>query len=210
MFFGGPARLVSNRTVADNAIRDRDFDIVARQDARTAQTDMRNDASLPRIENNVVARLVGRVHDNRHAGEKVRQRVARREAQCQADDTGRRDPCRDIDIPRQEQEVNGQHEQHDLRDILDQREHAGLDELVAAVSPRRLHENVGKLAQHVVPDHDGNGLEDTEGDELGSGRQVDVLRGESEAQQHERHEDRLMNESDQPVIEIRLRATGDF
>lgn len=53
----GTASFIDNLTVADNAVGNRNFDIVTRQNSRTAQANVGNNAALPGVENDKVALL---------------------------------------------------------------------------------------------------------------------------------------------------------
>jgi len=92
--------------------------------------------------------------------------------------------------------------------VLNERQHSRLHEFAAAIAPRRLDEDVRELAQHVVPDKNGHGLENAQRYERGRPRQVNTSRRQAEAYEHKRHEDRLMCQGDQVVIDICFRATG--
>ncbi len=91
---------------------------------------------------------------------------------------------------------------------MNERQHSRLHEFVAAIASRCLDEDVRDLAQHVVPDKNGYGLEDAQGDECGRSWKVNALRRQAEAYEHKRHEDRLVCQGDQMIIDICFRATG--
>ena len=94
--------LVNDFRIADHAVRDGDFDIIARKDTGAAQTDVGDFATLARVKDDEVTDLVGRIGNDGQAGKQVRQCVLRREAERETNNTGGSQPCGDIDIPGQE------------------------------------------------------------------------------------------------------------
>ena len=91
-FSEGAAGLIDDLAVTNDAIRYRDLHVIARKDPCAAQPDVGNDASFTRVEDDEVAILVRRIHDNRYAGKKIRKCIPGCKTERETDDTGRGDP----------------------------------------------------------------------------------------------------------------------
>ena len=185
VFLRWSASFIDDFAIADHAIWDGYLDVITGQNSCAAQSNVRNYATLASLENNEVTRLVWRVHNNRHAGEQVRQCVPGRETERETYDAGRCDPRCDIDVPREEYKVNSEREQDDFDDVLNQRKHAGLDELVATIAACCLHEDIGQLVQHCVPNGNRYRLENAQGDKYRCVWHSEALRCKAQSQQYE-------------------------
>ena len=109
------ARFIDDFSVAKDTIRNRDLDIVTSQDPRAPQPDKCDLSPFPGIKNNEIDLIF---LDDGQPGEKVRQGVFSCEAECEADDTCCCQPCGDIYMPGEENEVNSERKQHNLKNVV--------------------------------------------------------------------------------------------
>mgnify|MGYP006926387952 CR=1 FL=1 len=125
------ASLVGDGAVAHDAVRHRNLDVVACQDAGTPESDLRDDAALTRVEDDVVPGLVGSINDNGDASEEIGQRILGRETDRDADDAGRGQPGGRVDAPDQHEDIRRQTDQEYLDGHREYRDRAFFYELEA-------------------------------------------------------------------------------
>ena len=202
------ARFIDDLAVTNNTVGNRNLDIIARQNSRAAQADVRDHAPFTGFQNNEVAILVRGIGDDRYAGKQIGQRVFCCETQRKTDDTGRCHPGGYIDVPCKKDEIDCQRDQQYLQDSTDERQHARMQHASHPASPDGCEDERKQATKKAVPDEYRDRPEYTERNVLRRGGHPQAVRCHRQANQNKRNENRPVKQGDQLIIEFRLRP-GD-